>query len=172
MSVVALTAVVAVPSASAEDSADDTRSLVEKIVDVREKTWRWQRVMQRPRTEAKLGSRALSSRSTEAQRRILAIWRERNARMRRAAYHSPHDAGFRCIHRHEGPWDANTGNGYYGGLQMDLAFQRRYAPWYLRKQGTADKWTPLEQIWVAEHAFREGRGFYPWPTAARRCGLI
>ena len=24
----------------------------------------------------------------------------------------------RCIHRHEGPWTANTGNGYYGGMQF------------------------------------------------------
>ena len=23
-----------------------------------------------------------------------------------------------CIHQHEGPWTANTGNGYYGGLQF------------------------------------------------------
>ena len=29
-----------------------------------------------------------------------------------------HDS-FLCIHRYEGSWDANTGNGYYGGLQID-----------------------------------------------------
>src|SRR5438270_12913465 len=23
-----------------------------------------------------------------------------------------------CIHVHEGPWDANTGNGYFGGMQF------------------------------------------------------
>jgi hypothetical protein len=23
-----------------------------------------------------------------------------------------------CIHRHEGPWTANTGNGYFGGMQF------------------------------------------------------
>jgi hypothetical protein len=42
----------------------------------------------------------------------------------------------------------------------------------LRRKGTADHWTPLEQIWVAEHAYRSGRGFYPWPNTARDCGLI
>ena len=26
---------------------------------------------------------------------------------------------FLCIHRYEGAWNSNTGNGYYGGLQMD-----------------------------------------------------
>jgi resuscitation-promoting factor RpfA len=24
----------------------------------------------------------------------------------------------RCIHLHEGPWTANTGNGYFGGMQF------------------------------------------------------
>jgi hypothetical protein len=55
---------------------------------------------------------------------------------------------------------------------MDLAFQRRYAPRILRRKGTANRWTPLEQMWVAEQAIRDGRWFYPWPVAARRCGLI
>jgi hypothetical protein len=27
-------------------------------------------------------------------------------------------------------------------------------------------------MWVAERAFKDGRGFYPWPLTARRCGLI
>ena len=35
-------------------------------------------------------------------------------------------ADFSCIHRYEGAWTSNTGNGYYGGLQMDLEFQRLY----------------------------------------------
>jgi transglycosylase-like protein len=26
-----------------------------------------------------------------------------------------------CIHRHEGPWTANTGNGYFGGMQFRAA---------------------------------------------------
>jgi hypothetical protein len=26
-----------------------------------------------------------------------------------------------CIHRHEGPWTANTGNGYFGGMQFAAA---------------------------------------------------
>jgi len=32
--------------------------------------------------------------------------------------------------------------------------------------------SPLEQMWVAERAYRNGRGFYPWPNTARYCGLI
>ena len=76
-----------------------------------------------------------------------------------------------CIHKHEGPWnDPNAP--YYGGLQMDLSFQRTYGGHLLRRKGTADNWTPLEQMWVAERAHRSGRGYYPWPNTARYCGLI
>ena len=55
--------------------------------------------------------------------------------------------------------------------QMDLGFQKTYAPWLVRVKGTADHWTPLEQIWTAEKASRS-RGFWPWPNTARFCGLI
>src|SRR5205085_646291 len=61
---------------------------------------------------------------------------------------------------------------YYGGLQMDLGFQRTYGRYLLARKGTANHWTPLEQMWVAERALRAGRGFYPWPNTARYCGLI
>ena len=53
---------------------------------------------------------------------------------------------------------------------MDLSFQEEYGGWLLRTKGTADRWTPLEQIWVAVRAWRS-RGFSPWPTTARECGL-
>jgi hypothetical protein len=55
---------------------------------------------------------------------------------------------------------------------MDLGFQRTYGAHLLRMKGTADNWTPLEQMWVAERAHRNGRGYYPWPNTARYCGLI
>jgi hypothetical protein len=155
-----------------EPPPESEASLVRRIVDARQATWRWQRVMQRPRSIARVRARALSSSSTVFKERALAHWTRRARRAYKRAMNPPREREFRCIHRHEGPWDANTGNGYYGGLQMDLTFQRQYATRFLRKQGTADTWTPMEQIWVGERALREGRGFYPWPTAARRCGLI
>jgi hypothetical protein len=80
-------------------------------------------------------------------------------------------SAFQCIHAHEGAWYANTGNGYYGGLQMDLDFQRAYGPELLRAKGTADHWTPAEQISVAIVAHAQ-RGFQPWPNTARMCGLL
>jgi Transglycosylase-like domain len=77
-----------------------------------------------------------------------------------------------CIHAGEGAWNANTGNGYYGGLQMDYGFMSTYGGHLLRSKGTADNWTPAEQMMVAERAHDSGRGFYPWPNTARKCGLI
>jgi hypothetical protein len=82
------------------------------------------------------------------------------------------NASFLCIHRYEGAWNANTGNGYYGGLQMDLTFQGRYGADFLRLWGTADNWPPWAQLQAAVRAYQSGRGFYPWPNTARACGLL
>ena len=86
----------------------------------------------------------------------------------------PHYNSWLCIYSHEkgaDGWATNTGNGYYGGLQMDLSFQGTYGGHLLRTKGTANNWTMLEQMWVAEEAYKT-RGFYPWPNTARACGLI
>ena len=82
------------------------------------------------------------------------------------------NASFLCIHRYEGAWNANTGNGYYGGLQMDLAFQGRYGGDFVRRWGTADNWPAWAQLQTAVRAYQSGRGFYPWPNTARACGLL
>lgn len=83
----------------------------------------------------------------------------------------PHKRQWLCIHRYEGSWqDPNPP--YYGGLQMDLGFQRSYGGILLRTKGTAEHWTPMEQMIVAETAYYAGRGFHPWPNTARYCGLI
>ena len=81
-------------------------------------------------------------------------------------------SAFACIHHYEGSWHSDTGNGYYGGLQMDLSFQHRYGADYLRRYGTADRWPAWAQIQAAVRAYSSGRGFYPWPNTARFCGLI
>lgn len=78
---------------------------------------------------------------------------------------------FRCIHRYEGSW-TDPRAPYWGGLQMDLTFQRTYGPEYLRAFGTADHWPPSLQIAVAIRAYLSGRGFAPWPNTAARCGLF
>ena len=77
-----------------------------------------------------------------------------------------------CIHKYEGSW-TDPNSPYYGGLQMDIDFQRAYGWRLLKFKGTADHWSPMEQMWVAEHARTTGnRGFFPWPLTARYCGLI
>jgi hypothetical protein len=79
---------------------------------------------------------------------------------------------FLCIHRFEGDWGSDTGNGYYGGLQMDRAFQRLYGSDFVSRWGTADNWPVWAQLTAAARAYRSGRGFTPWPNTARACGLL
>jgi hypothetical protein len=76
-----------------------------------------------------------------------------------------------CIHQYEGSWN-DPDPPYYGGLQMDMEFMRSYGSELLKTKGTADHWTPEEQMAVAEKARLSGRGYYPWPNTARSCGLI
>jgi hypothetical protein len=131
-------------------------------------TWRWQRLMGVPLTPTE--GRVLEEMSIPDVQGAVALWRRRATAARKRAARPPHLAAFLCIHRFEGSW-TDGGSPYFGGLQMDLGFQRHYGGWLLRTKGTADHWTPLEQIWTAEKAARS-RGFYPWPNTARFCGLI
>jgi hypothetical protein len=135
----------------------------------RTETWRWQRLMRRPLSRASM--RLPAVRGIAYRRRVLRLWAKRVQVVRRQAASLPRRRAWTCLQRHEGPWNDPHGP-YYGGLQMDLAFQRRYGVDLLRRKGTADRWTPLEQMWVAERAYRSGRGFWPWPNTARSCGLL
>lgn len=79
-----------------------------------------------------------------------------------------------CIHKHEGAWSDDTGNGYYGGLQMDYGFIHAYGRAMIRKyhDWRAGTWSPRDQMRVANAGYDAGRGFYPWPNTARACGYI
>ena len=161
-------------SAAGGDASAATRErqapILQKIRTFRAETWRWERLM---RTRLTPVTRAAERSSSVAFRRwVLSDWKKRAAQVRRKGLNPPRHGAWLCIHRHEGPWNARTGNGYYGGLQMDLTFQRTYGLDLLRRKGTADRWRPIEQIWVAERAYRSGRGFSPWPNTARACGLL
>jgi hypothetical protein len=101
----------------------------------------------------------------------LRYWRRQVRIVSRQAANPPHKRGWLCIHRFEGSW-RDSNDPYWGGLQMDRSFMRSYAPAFLLRRGWANRWTPLEQMWVAERAHRSGRGYYPWPNTARYCGLI
>ena len=150
-------------------AARESRILIEDIKGRRNETWRWQFVMGKPRTP--YAGHAEQSASLPYQRWVLNQWTKRAEKAQKTARRPPHYDQWICIHGYEGAWnDPNAP--YYGGLQMDVSFQRTYGSHLLRAKGTADNWTPLEQMWVAEKAHASGRGFYPWPNTARFCGLI
>jgi hypothetical protein len=128
----------------------------------RAETWRWQALMGAPRTRRPV---------RPSTRRVLRYWVLAAGRAYAKAIRPPHKRAWRCLHRYEGSW-RDSGDPYWGGLQMDHGFMAGYAPHYLLRRGWADRWTPLEQMWVAERAFRSGRGFWAWPNSARMCGLI
>jgi hypothetical protein len=176
---VAFTAGVIAPASLAEDDpqpapATTTESdigdyLLDDIATARKATWRWERLMRKPYSHTSHSA----ERSNDAllRRWVLKMWKKKAALRKRQAHNPPRLGAWLCINRFEAHWnDPNAP--YYGGLQMDISFQRTYAPELLRKKGTADKWTPIEQIWVAERAYRAGRGFTPWPNTARFCNLI
>jgi hypothetical protein len=142
----------------------DPSEIQDQIDTYRHATWRWQRLMGR-----KLTIRLPAPRPPLELRP--SVWKKQFARVKRLALNPPHKGAWLCIHRYEGSW-TDTGAPYYGGLQMDWGFMRTYGAELLRRKGTANHWTPVEQMWVAERAFRAGRGFYPWPNTARYCGLI
>jgi hypothetical protein len=129
---------------------------------LRRTVWHWQAVMGKRRTTVKTSLRSVTA---------LRYWRRQARSVARVASHPPHKAGWLCIHRYEGSW-SDSSDPYWGGLQMDRGFMSTYAPGVLLRRGWADRWTALEQMWVAERAHRSGRGYWPWPNTARSCGLI
>ncbi len=146
----------------------DSTVLLRRIQAHRDETWRWQRVMQRPRTPFNDSARHVAS--LAYRRWVAGLWLHRATVARHQALRPPHRTEWLCIHRFEGSWsDPNAP--FFGGLQMDVEFQRTYGFDLYRAKGTANHWTPLEQMWVAERAFRT-RGFWPWPNTARYCGLL
>ena len=158
---------------SANASAAERRlATIAAIDDYRLETWRWQRLMQARRTPTNYAERTAGP----AYRLwLLDLWRTRADEAEARAQRPPHQRAWLCIHSHEaadaGGWSTNTGNGYFGGLQMSRQFQQVYAPELLRSKGTADNWTRVEQMWVAERAL-DDYGFTPWPNTARACGLL
>lgn len=131
-------------------------------------TWYWQKLTGSPMTQT--AGRTLAAMAVSDLKQTVSVWQRRAASAHRLAQRPPHMNEWMCIHHYEGAWN-DTGGPYWGGLQMSLSFQQRYGGWIFKRKGTADHWTPLEQIWTAEKALKT-RGFWPWPNTARFCGLI
>jgi hypothetical protein len=145
--------------ASAKPRRHVNPALVRRL---RSTTWRWQTV---------IGVRHAHSVAPLHSARALGYWRRQVRHVSWLAAHPPHKRGWLCIHRFEGSW-SDSGDPYWGGLQMDRGFMQTYAPRSLLRKGLANRWTALEQMWVAERAHRSGRGYGPWPNTARSCGLL
>jgi hypothetical protein len=155
-------------AAQPSGSATEVERLVESIRKHRSITWHWQRIKGHRRTP----SQSLQS-ITDPERlaALRDLWKRRADRRLMRAKNPPHEQAWRCIQRHEGAWkDPNAP--YYGGLQMNKGFQRAHGRYLLRRKGTANRWWPAEQMWIAERAFRSGTGFHPWPNTAHYCGLL
>lgn len=88
-------------------------------------------------------------------------------------YSGDHLALWLCIHDQEGRWD-DPNPPYFGGLQMGYGFMEAYGGDLYATKGTADYWTPDEQIGVAEEAWRIN-GYNvrwlesQWPATAPPC---
>lgn len=65
-------------------------------------------------------------------------------------------------------WAANTGNGYFGGLQFDRQTWLAYGGG--RYASRADLASRSQQIAIAER-LHAARGFQPWPYCSRHLGL-
>ena len=127
-------------------AAAHAASQVRSITGYRKQTWAWQKLMRKPRTPTGNGNlwRATSCTASGCS----SCGASASRRPPEGAQPAP-PPSLEIIQRHEGPWN-DPHAPYYGGLQMDITFQRLYGAELLRRKGTADNWTPLEQIWVAE----------------------
>ncbi|MGH3143724.1 MAG: hypothetical protein ACRDO9_11440 [Gaiellales bacterium] len=147
----------------------DPGNVVGAIKRYQRATWQWQRLMGVPKTPNR--KRYLRTGDLEYRLYVLQQWRRLAIRAKRRAHNPPHEPEWRCLQQHEGSW-RDAWDPYWGGLQMDRSFMLSHAPRHLLSRGWANRWTALEQMWVAERALRAGRGFYPWANTARLCGLI
>ncbi len=64
-----------------------------------------------------------------------------------------------------GDWSANTGNGFYGGLQFTSGTWHSFGG-----TGSAQNASRAEQIRVAKNVLA-GQGWGAWPTCSRKLGL-
>ena len=125
-----------------------------EIARFQKQTWHWQHVMGVRLTP---GGRRLTGLSAQSARRTADVWKTRSDAAHRRAMRPPHLREFLCIHRYEGSW-TDGGDPYWGGLQMDRTFQRLYGAYLFRTKGTADRWSPIEQVRNILTDDRNGQG--------------
>lgn len=152
----------------AAPASSGAATLIHRIHHAKLWTWRYQAALGnccRP-----YGRAAERTDSFDYRRWLLVFWRGRERHAGARWHDSPVRSALLCIHGGEGAWTANTGNGYFGGLQMDVDFMFAYGAEYLQAYGTADHWSPLEQLTAGARAVRV-RGYGPWPLTRIPCGV-
>jgi Transglycosylase-like domain len=80
-----------------------------------------------------------------------------------ANWHAPHPwlSEAVCVHEHEGAWNDNTKNGYYGGMQFTLSTWRSVGG-----PSRPDLVSPREQLYRAWLVWqRDGQSWREWGTA-------
>ena len=118
----------------------ESTALLRTIESHRDETWRWQRVMQRPRTPYSDSARAdVESRLPQVGGRAVAASGDRRPRPWRNGRRTGTSGSASTATKGRGPIPSAP---YYGGLQMDMEFQRTYGLALYRAKGTADHWTP------------------------------
>lgn len=179
----AVTAISASPSASKQPARVLATAAKAQVVEVvhlrrdiaqlRRSTWRWQRVAGTPTTRTSFVERRTAGLGLlEWARRL---WYRRQKTARQHALNPPNFSFWLCVHHGEASWtDHASHNPHYGGYQMGWWFMSHYARRLLARHGTADNWSPLQQTWVVENAFkREGYSrrwlLGQWPATSPPC---
>lgn len=84
----------------------------------------------------------------------------------------------RCVHVHEGPWTANTGNGYFGGMQFSAQTWKRVSgrpvaafshPGDPSFPFTVPPREQLHRAWLLW--LRDGRTWRSWGAVGAVCSL-
>jgi hypothetical protein len=129
-------------------------------------TWRSEARRGLPRTRYWYSAERHPNQAPWLARRI--AWRGRARRVARIPV-APWPPGWLsdalCVHHYEGAWNADTGNGYFGGMQFDLGTWQANGG-----HGRPDLASPQTQLAVAYTTWR-ARGWEPWPVSSAECGL-
>ena len=157
------------------DAASTRTAMIAEIDELRRATWHWQKLMGKPRTPTKYEERR--TRDDDYRRWVrepLAATRTDRPsaapRIRPTAPTGSASTATSAIRTRAGVRAPGTGTTAGCRWTSPSSAPTDASCCAARAPQTAG--AAVEQMWVAERAYRSGRGFYPWPNTARSCGLI